>query len=84
MHDRLLAQLVDFTHPVNRWQIDYLTSISINHLDYFPTRLDADRLFRDGLAEKVDSKDGLAKAGYWFVKWSYYSAVRFLSLVFKR
>ena len=80
MHDHLLIHLVSKSHGNNGNQIRFITDKS---LSFTMTRLQADRLFRDGLHEKVESKSGLSKAGYFLVKWIYYSAVRARSIIIK-
>ncbi len=79
MHDHLLIHLASKTHGMGMSQVLFLSE---NGLSNEMTRHQADRLFRDGLAEKVEKTDGLRKTGYWVVKWVYYSFVRARSIVF--
>jgi len=81
MHDHLLIHLVSMTHIINTNQIEYL--MSIDSYSKAMTRLEADELFRQGLAKKAEDTVGLRRLGYRIIEWSYYGAVILRSLVFK-
>ncbi|MDH5426183.1 MAG: hypothetical protein OEY29_14435 [Gammaproteobacteria bacterium] len=76
MHDHVLIHLVNKTHNMNTIQLEFIANENIKDI----TRLIADNLFKQGLQEKVESKSGIKKIGYLFVKWIYYSAVRLRSI----
>ena len=80
MHDYLLVHLVRKSRPLSGRQIQLLYDQGFNS-NYSLTRLQADRLFRDGLAKKVRQTTGLKSLGYRLVKWTYYYAVRLRSLI---
>ena len=91
MHDKMLGHFHD-GELLNAAQLDYMELVGLIGLEM--SRSDIDKVFRDGLNEKIHSIvlkiNGprllirIAKrVGYWFVKWGYYYAVTLRSRFFK-